>query len=100
MGNEILGAGGFSSRLNKIIRQENGLAYSVYSHFTPMSVAGPFSINLQTRNDQSQQAITLLNSTLSDFIQNGPTKQELSDAKRHLLGSFPLQTARRVCRLM
>ena len=93
VGNEILGAGGFSSRLNKIIRQENGLAYSVYSHFTPMSVAGPFSINLQTRNDQSQQAITLLNSTLSDFIQNGPTKQELSDAKRHLLGSFPLQTA-------
>lgn len=93
LGNEILGAGGFSSRLNQIIRQDNGLAYSVYSHFIPMSVAGPFLVNLQTRNDQTQQALSLLNSTLSEFIKKGPTDKELEDAKRHILGSFPLKTA-------
>lgn len=93
VGNEILGAGGFSSRLNKVIRQDNGLAYSVGSHFTPMAEKGPFIIGLQTRNDQSQQAISLVNETLSDFINNGPTQEELEDAKRHILGSFPLQTA-------
>lgn len=93
VGNEILGAGGFSSRLNQIIRQDNGLAYSVYSHFIPMASEGPFLINLQTRNDQAQQALTLLNQTLSEFVQTGPTDQELADAKRHILGSFPLQTA-------
>ncbi|MCP5017584.1 MAG: insulinase family protein [Ketobacter sp.] len=93
VGNEILGAGGFSARLNKIIRQDNGLAYSVYSHFIPMASQGPFLINLQTRNDQTQQALTLLNQTLGEFVKNGPTDQELDDAKRHILGSFPLQTA-------
>ncbi|MAQ26849.1 MAG: peptidase M16 [Pseudomonadales bacterium] len=93
VGNEILGAGGFSSRLNQIIRQDHGLAYSVYSHFIPMAGAGPFLINLQTRSDQTRQALDLLNTTLSDFVRNGPTAQELDAAKRHILGSFPLQTA-------
>lgn len=93
VGNEILGAGGFSSRLNQIIRQDNGLAYSVYSHFIPMASNGPFLINLQTRADQTQQAIALLNKTLTDFVNDGPTAEELEAAKRHVLGSFPLQTA-------
>lgn len=93
VGNEILGAGGFTSRLNQIIRQDNGLAYSVYSHFIPMASEGPFLINLQTRNDQAPQALTLLNQTLSQFVEQGPTAAELEAAKRHLLGSFPLQTA-------
>ena len=93
VGNEVLGAGGFSSRLNKIIRQDNGLAYSVYSHFIPMASEGPFLINLQTRNDQTQQALTLLNDTLQSFVETGPTEEELEAAKRHILGSFPLQTA-------
>lgn len=93
VGNEILGAGGFSSRLNQIIRQDNGLAYSVYSHFIPMASNGPFLINLQTRTDQTQQAIALLNKTLTDFVHKGPTAEELEAAKRHVLGSFPLQTA-------
>ncbi|MDY6920225.1 MAG: pitrilysin family protein [Pseudomonadota bacterium] len=93
VGNEILGAGGFTSRLNQVIRQENGLAYSVGSHFIPMAAPGPFLINLQTRNDQTPQALSLLNETLQAFVREGPTPQELADAKRHLLGSFPLQTA-------
>ena len=58
-----------------------------------MAGAGPFLINLQTRSDQTRQALDLLNTTLSDFVRNGPTAQELDAAKRHILGSFPLQTA-------
>lgn len=93
VGNEILGAGGFSSRLNKVIRQDNGLVYSIYSHFIPMATQGPFLINLQTRNDQAQKALDLLDETLRTFVEKGPTEAELEDAKRNLLGSFPLQTA-------
>ncbi len=93
VGNEILGAGGFTSRLNQIIRQDNGLAYSVYSHFIPMASEGPFLINLQTRNDQADQALDLLNNTLQRFVSEGPTAEELEAAKRHMLGNFPLQTA-------
>lgn len=93
VGNEILGGGGFASRLNQIIRQDNGLAYSVYSQFVPMAVEGPFLMGLQTRNDQADKALQLLDKTLREFIASGPTKAELEDAKRNLLGSFPLQTA-------
>ncbi|MEZ5512076.1 MAG: pitrilysin family protein [Gammaproteobacteria bacterium] len=93
VGNEILGGGGFASRLNQVIRQDNGLAYSVYSQFVPMAVEGPFLMGLQTRNDQSDKALDLLDKTLRDFISKGPSAQELADAKRNLLGSFPLQTA-------
>jgi len=93
VGNEILGAGGFTSRLNQVIRQDNGLAYSVYSSFIPMASQGPFLINLQTRNDQAGQALQLLNQTLAEFVKQGPTDEEVTAAKRHILGSFPLQTA-------
>lgn len=93
VGNEILGGSGFASKLNQVIRQDHGLAYSVYSQFSPMGVAGPFMMNLQTRNEQTAQALQLLDKTLRDFIDKGPTDQELNDAKRNLLNSFPLQTA-------
>lgn len=93
VGNEILGGSGFASKLNQVIRQDNGLAYSVYSQFAPMAVAGPFMMGLQTRNDQAGQALQLLDKTLRDFIAKGPTDKELADAKRNLLNSFPLQTA-------
>lgn len=93
VGNEILGGGGFASRLNQVIRQDHGLAYSVYSQFSPMAVAGPFLMGLQTRNDQTEQALQLLQKTLKDFIELGPSGEELDNAKRNLLGSFPLQTA-------
>lgn len=93
VGNQILGGGGFSSRLNQIIRQDNGLAYSVYSYFAPMAVDGPFVMGLQTRNDQRKQALQLMGDTLQSFIDQGPSQQELDDAKRHIIDSFPLSVA-------
>ena len=93
VGNEILGGGGFASRLNQIIRQDHGLAYSVYSQFIPMAVEGPFIMGVQTRNEKAGEALKLLDKTLRDFIARGPTQQELDDAKRNILGSFPLGTS-------
>ncbi|VVP92815.1 hypothetical protein PS934_01771 [Pseudomonas fluorescens] len=49
MGNQILGGGGFGTRLMSEVREKRGLTYGVYSGFTPMQVRGPFMINLQTR---------------------------------------------------
>ena len=90
VGNEILGGSGFSSMLNQVIRQENGLAYSVYSYFSPMAETGPFLMGLQTRNDQSARALALLQDTLTTFITHGPTEERLTQAKKNITGSFPL----------
>jgi zinc protease len=91
VGNYILGGGGFESRLTDEVRQKRGLAYSVYSYFAPLLREGPFQIGLQTRGDQAEAAIEVLMQTLRDFVAQGPSEQELDDAKKNLIGGFPLR---------
>lgn len=91
VGNYILGGGGFASRLNEEVRQKRGLAYSVYSYFAPMLRAGHFQIGLQTRGDQAQAALDVVMQTLRSFVEQGPSEQELAEAKSNLIGGFPLR---------
>jgi zinc protease len=90
VGNHILGGGGFTSRLNTEVRQKRGLSYSVYSYFAPGLHAGAFTIGLQTRPDQADQALQLVQEVLTQFVVDGPTQAELQAAKDNLIGSFPL----------
>ena len=91
VGNYILGGGGFDSRLMNEVRQKRGLAYSVYSYFMPMRAAGAFQIGLQTRIDQTEQALQVVRQTLADFVANGVTENELTQAKNNIIGGFPLR---------
>ena len=91
VGNYILGGGGLVSRLTNEIREKQGLAYSVYSYFSPMRVHGPFKMGMQTQYTQRHKALTLLQKELKDFINHGPSEKELIAAKKHLTGGFPLR---------
>lgn len=91
VGNHVLGGGGFVSRIVEEVRQKRGLAYSAYSYFAPMSSAGPFVIGMQTQRAQAAQALRVVKSTLREFVKNGPTDDELTAAKRNIIGSFPLR---------
>jgi zinc protease len=91
VGNHILGGNGLISRLATRIREERGLAYSVYSSFSPMKQAGPFFISLQTRNDQADLAHELSTETLHRFISDGPEAAELDAAKGNIIGGFALR---------
>lgn len=91
VGNHILGGGGFTSRLTEEVRAKRGLTYSVYSYFAPGKHAGAFTIGLQTRPDQAEQALTLVREVLSTFVEQGPTEQELQAAKDNLIGGFALR---------
>ena len=91
VGNYVLGGGGFVSRLIEEVRQKRGLAYSAYSYFAPLKRAGPFVIGLQTKREQAGEALRVVNSTLREFVANGPTEDELVAAKRNIIGSFPLR---------
>ncbi|AYC31110.1 insulinase family protein [Pseudomonas cavernae] len=93
LGNQILGGGGFGTRLMAEVREKRGLTYGVYSGFTAMQTRGPFMISLQTRAEQSAGTLKLVQDILRDYLATGPTQQELDDAKRELAGSFPLSTA-------
>ncbi len=93
LGNQVFGGGGFGTRLMTEVREKRGLTYGVYSGFSAMQARGPFMINLQTRAELSDGTLQLVKSLLADFIANGPTTDELNNAKRELAGSFPLSTA-------
>ena len=93
LGNQVFGGGGFGTRLMTEVREKRGLTYGVYSGFSAMQARGPFMINLQTRAELSDGTLQLVKSMLTDFIANGPTAEELNNAKRELAGSFPLSTA-------
>ncbi|MBS0309556.1 MAG: insulinase family protein [Proteobacteria bacterium] len=90
VGNYTLGGGGFVSRLMQEVREKRGLAYSIYSGFSPLAQAGPFQIGLQTKKEQADEALKLVRATLADFLRDGPTPTELKAAKDNLIGGFPL----------
>jgi len=91
VGNHILGGGGFVSRLTSEVREKRGLAYSVYSYFSPGLHRGPFVMGLQTRTDQADEALELVRETLRRFVADGPTPAELEAARSNLVGGFALR---------
>ena len=91
VGNYVLGGGGFESRLMKVVREKNGMAYSVYSYFFPLQQAGLFQIGLQTKKEQTDAALAMVRSTLDRYVEDGPTEQELTAAKDNIIGGFPLR---------
>lgn len=91
VGNQILGGGGFASRLMEEVREKRGLTYGVYSSFNPGLDAGAFVVGLQTRPDQAAEALKVTREVLQKFIADGPTAKELRDAKDNLIGGFALR---------
>ncbi|MGM0411867.1 MAG: M16 family metallopeptidase [Pseudomonadota bacterium] len=91
VGNHVLGGSGFGSRIMEAVREERGLAYSAYSYFQPLARRGPFTIGLQTANANAAEAEELVHDLLADFVDEGPTEEELEAAKANLVGSFPLR---------
>jgi zinc protease len=93
MGNQILGGSGFTSRLMKEVRTDRGLSYSVYSYFSPLAQMGTFQIGLQTKKEQSEQALNVVRDVLNKFEKDGVTPTELDASKKDVTGGFPLRTA-------
>jgi len=57
----------------------------------PMAEAGPFQIGLQTKKEQANDALKLVNATVQKFIEGGVTEKELKAAKSNLIGGFPMR---------
>ncbi len=91
VGNYTLGGGGFVSRLMKEVREKRGYAYSVHSYFAPRKLEGPFEIGLQTRRDQVQDALKVVDEVLTEFMARGPTAKELAAAKKNMVDGLALR---------
>ena len=93
VGNHVLGGGGMVSRLFAEIREKRGLSYGANSYFSPMRENGTFTASLQTRTDQAEEALEVLQDNLERFIDLGPTEAELEASKKNITGGFPLRLA-------
>lgn len=89
VGNEILGSHNMNSQLFKAIRGERALAYSVTSSLSRLQRPAPFAISMQTEKSQTNQAIKIVQKTLTHFVKEGPKEEELNIAKNGLISALP-----------
>ncbi len=85
--NNIMG-GSMSSRLFQKIREEKGLAYSVYSMSSAFSNNGYFNIYAGVSHDKIKDAVVGIQDELESLRNKGITQEELETAKQQLKGSY------------
>ena len=87
--NALLG-GTMSSRLFQKIREERGLAYSVYSAVNAFRDAGILMIYAGTSPDKADEVLGVVRGELRQLRAEGPDAHEVDVAKEHLKGSLML----------
>lgn len=91
--NYILGGGSFASRLYEQVREERGLVYSVYTYLDPREHAALLAGGLGTGNAQVGEAVEVVREQWRRLAEEGPTREEVEDAKTYLIGNFALNLA-------
>ncbi|HEX6971288.1 MAG TPA: insulinase family protein, partial [Limnochordia bacterium] len=89
--NYILGGGSFSSRLMTEVREKRGLAYSIGTDLLALDHAGLLQGQVGTQNARAAETLELIREEWRRLREEGPTEQELEDAKTYLIGSYPLR---------
>ena len=84
--NAVLG-GGMSSRLFQIVREEAGLAYSIYSAPDFHRDAGMLTIQLGVSPDRGREALGRVREELQRLCADGPTEEEVESGRSQLRGS-------------
>jgi zinc protease len=87
----ILGGGGLTSRLSLSIRDEQGLAYSVFGYFDAGLFPGPFRAVLGTNPANAKKAVAALEAEIQRIQRNGVTSREVDEGVAYLTGRFPLR---------
>lgn len=89
--NQILGGGGFASKLMEEVREKRGLAYSVYTYVYPYQHTSIFSGGVATRNDMMGQSLDIIRQELQKMANGDVSQTDLDNAKSYLIGSYPLR---------
>lgn len=97
----VLG-GGSSSRLFQSIREDRGLAYSVFAYASPFSDAGLLGVYAGVSPENVGEVCRLAAAEMRDLCQSGPSAEELQRAKDQVKASLLLgleNTSNRMSRL-
>ncbi|MBW3580440.1 MAG: insulinase family protein [Actinobacteria bacterium] len=86
LANHVLG-GGTSSRLFRTVREERGLAYSVWSDLSFYADAGALVAAAATAPSRLPEVLALVNGELDRLLDSGVSERELEVAKGYVVGS-------------
>lgn len=89
--NFVLGESGFGSRLMEEVREKRGLTYGVYTSIVNQDHADLIQLNTSTVNDKTGEVLALIKTEWKRMAEQGPTQQELDNARAYLIGALPLQ---------
>lgn len=102
IGNDIFGGHGFTARMMKRIRSDEGLAYGAYSTMSfPVTMPGTFGPYFQSKSSTCAFAAEIA-MELTDQMQTAPvTDEELTTSKNSMIETFPrrFESAARVAGL-
>ena len=82
--------GGMSSRLFQRVREELGLAYSVYSFHAFHQVAGVLGVYLGTRPGAVKEAVAVIRAEMASMAREGLPGDELQRARAQVQGQLTL----------
>jgi predicted Zn-dependent peptidase len=87
--NSILG-GGMSSRLFQSIREDRGLAYSIYSEINPFRDTGSLAVYAGCAIDKAREVLQLTLAEFTRIKQEPVTAEELDRARNQIKGNMVL----------
>ncbi|MGY4363138.1 putative Zn-dependent peptidase [Bradyrhizobium sp. i1.7.7] len=85
--NHILGGSGLTSRLFREVGEKRGRAYSVHERLVWMDHSAIFVGNSDTPADRADETVEQIEKQARRIAEEGPTQQEIDDAKSYLRGS-------------
>ena len=94
VGNDILGGYGFTARMMKRIRSDEGLAYSAYASLGfPVTIPGDFRAFYQSKSSTCAYAAEIFFRLLTDMRTGDATEEEIRTAKASFVETFPRRFA-------
>ena len=87
----ILLGGGMSSRLFQSVREEAGLAYSVYSVQDVFRDCGMVSIHMAVSPERGREALARTRDELRKLVAEGPSEEEVESAKSQYRGTVLME---------
>lgn len=89
--NQILGGGGYRSRLMEEVREQRGLTYGISTWLSLSKAAPMMQGGFSSSNDLVAEAISVVEAEWADLAANGVTEAELQAAQQYMTGSYPLR---------
>ena len=82
---------GVSSRLQKVLREEQGLAYSVESRATSLADIGTIDFDVTARPEKVSTIVQVIFGEIKKFLDSGATLDELDHVKKRYMYDLALE---------